>query len=55
MILEMSSNQAVHRASMARSDIVKWSRSLRVAVALASATASWVVLIGAGYLVVQLF
>jgi hypothetical protein len=33
----------------------KWPREVRVAVALASATACWALLVGAVYLVVQIF
>lgn len=33
---------------------IKWSRGRRIMVALASATASWVAVVGVGYLLVQL-
>ncbi|HLZ67482.1 MAG TPA: hypothetical protein VKQ29_14715 [Aliidongia sp.] len=51
----MSSEHALgHPARMASREI-KWSRGQRVMVALASATFSWVAVIGAGYLIVQIF
>ncbi|HEV2708719.1 MAG TPA: hypothetical protein VGU67_00775 [Edaphobacter sp.] len=34
---------------------VKWSRTLRVTVALASAAASWAAVVGVTYLIVQIF
>ncbi len=55
MIIQMSSEHAVNRTAIAMPREIKWSRSLRVAVALASATASWVAVVGAGYLIVQMF
>ncbi len=55
MIVQMTSEPAVqHTASMPQAEI-KWSRGRRIVVALASATASWGVVVGAGYLLIQMF
>ena len=55
MILQMSSEHAVEHMAMTRPRKVKWSRGRRLAVALASATVSWGLFAGAGYLLVQIF
>jgi hypothetical protein len=53
--MQMSSeHSARHPVEMMRHD-VKWSRSLRVTVALVSAVASWAAVFGVTYLVVQFF
>jgi len=51
----MSSDQAVDHTAMVMPREIKWPRGLRLAVALASATVSWVAVVGAGYLIVQMF
>jgi len=51
----MSSEHAVDRAAMVISREIKWPRGLRLAVVLASATVSWVAVVGAGYLIVRMF
>ena len=55
MIIQMSSDQAVDHTAMVMPREIKWSRALRLAVALASAAASWIAVVGAGYLIVQMF
>ena len=55
MIVEMTSPSAVEDAPLMPRAEVKWSRARRLAVALASAAGSWIAVIGAGYLIVQLF
>lgn len=55
MIIQMSSERVVDRPMRAMPRDIKWSRGLRVTVALASATASWVAVVGAGYLILQIF
>lgn len=55
MIAQMSSERAVPHTAPVMPRDKKWPRGLRLAVALVSATASWVAVVGAVYLVVQLF
>ena len=55
MIAQMSSERAVPHAAPLMPKDKKWPRGLRLAVALVSATASWVAVAGAVYLIVQLF
>ena len=55
MIIEMSSEHSAHDPVAMVSREIKWSRALRVTVALASATASWVVVFGVTYLIAQFF
>jgi hypothetical protein len=55
VIAKMSTERAVRAAVPGASTDAKWPREIRVAVALASATACWALLIGAVYLVVQIF
>ncbi len=51
----MTSDTAVESTVRMPQGEIKWSRSRRVAVALASAAVSWVVVVGVGYLLVRLF
>lgn len=55
MIIQMSSEHAVDYTAGLKPRDIKWPRGLRLAVVLASATVSWVVTVGAGYLIVQIF
>ncbi len=55
MIIEMSSEHAVRHPARMRHREIKWSRGLRVTVALCCAVASWGALFGAGYLIAQIF
>jgi hypothetical protein len=55
VIIEMSSEHAVRHPARMRHREIKWSRGLRVTVALAGAVVSWGALFGAGYLIAQIF
>ena len=55
MIIEMSSEQAVHRLARMKRREIKWSRGQRLAIALACAAVSWGAVFGAGYLIAQIF
>jgi hypothetical protein len=55
VIAQMSSEHAVQSTAPVIPKNTKWSRGLRLAVALVFATASWVAVVGAGYLIVQIF
>ena len=51
----MISQSALDQAALMARGERKWSRGRRLMVALASAAGSWIAVIGAGYLIVQLF
>ncbi len=55
MIIQVSSEPSAHRPAEVVTVEIKWSRALRVAVALASATVSWAAVFGVAYLIVQIF
>jgi hypothetical protein len=55
VIVQMSSERAVHSIKRPMSRDARWSRSLRITVACASAAASWLVVVGAGYLIAWIF
>ena len=55
VIIEVSSEHAVHHPARVVHREIKWSRGQRVALALALAAVSWGVVIGAAYLILQIF
>lgn len=55
MIIQVSSEPSAHRPVKVVTREIKWSRALRVTVALASATVSWAAVFGVTYLIVQIF
>jgi hypothetical protein len=54
VIAQMSSEQAVETTIEVSPKQKKWPRGIRLAVALVFATVSWIVVVGAGYLIVQI-
>jgi hypothetical protein len=55
VIAQLSSEHAVQSTVPVIPKNAKWPRGLRLAVALVFATVSWVAVVGAGYLIVQIF
>ncbi|WP_189050679.1 hypothetical protein [Aliidongia dinghuensis] len=54
MIMLVNSEHSTRCPMGGASKDLKWSRSLRVTVALASATASWAAVVGVSYLIAQI-
>ena len=55
MIIQVSPEHSAHHPVGMVTREIKWSRALRVVVALASVTVSWVAVFGLTYLIVQFF
>jgi hypothetical protein len=51
VITQMSSERAVYTANRKLPPAAKWSRSLRIAIALGFGIASWALVVGIGYLI----